>query len=254
MEEKQTINVLWTGGLDSTYLIVKLCEIEGKNYPIQPYYIVDEKRKSAGKELLAIRNITAAIRQSGKAKRTLLDAIIVERKSITEYPDITAAWNILYKEYTLGSQYDWLARFARQENINLMVGVQMESRGKVVHTLEGKEMQKAYYGDVEVYSTKGVMELRKETALIFANMLFPCFIVGVSKVQEWEELHQWGFGEVAKMTWFCHNPILGQTCGQCNPCKDALNEGMAFRVSKTGRFLGSCRSLVKKTYHLFLKS
>ena len=243
------VNVLWTGGLDSTYLIVKLC-IMG-NVKIQPYYIIDEGRESTGKELQAIKKITSEIRQSGKIKSDLLDAIIVERKTISDYPDITKAWKRLNKKYALGSQYDWLARFARQEKLKLMVGVQMEQRGKVVHTLQGKEMIKVKQGSLDVFSTNGIPDLNKDATLLYENLQFPCFIVGLSKVQEWEDLYNWGFKTIANMTWFCHTPIFGMTCGHCNPCKDALMEGMAFRVSKIGYAFGAIKYTLKHIKHIF---
>lgn len=248
---QEPINVFWTGGLDSTYLIVRLCLNEGGK--IQPYYIIDEGRHSVTKELEAIRRITDIIRSSKKVKSQLLDAIIVEKRSIDNYPDITEAWNALNKKYKLGSQYDWLSRFARQKKLKLMVGVQMEPRGKVVHTLEGKSMEILEFGGIEVYSTNGVHGLNRDASLIYKNILFPKCIVGISKVQEWEELHQWGFGDVAKLTWFCHNPVLGMTCGHCNPCKDALHEGMAFRVSQLGHFCGTCRFILFTVPFLTIK-
>ena len=40
---KTTVNVLWTGGFDSTYRIVELSRL---NVVVQPYYLLDEKRRS----------------------------------------------------------------------------------------------------------------------------------------------------------------------------------------------------------------
>ena len=51
--EKQTINVLWTGGLDSTCRVAQLSQMD--NITIQPYYIVDPGRKSVEYELKAMK-------------------------------------------------------------------------------------------------------------------------------------------------------------------------------------------------------
>ena len=128
----------------------------------------------------------------------------------------------------------------------------MENRGKVIHTLEGNEMQKTRVSGIDVFTmTNEIWDMNHDAFIIYENLLFPCLLVGKKKTEEWEELHQLGFGDIAKMTWFCHHPILGLTCGHCNPCQDALNEGMAFRVSKKGYILGAIGHSV---LNLFKKS
>lgn len=233
---KNIINVFWTGGLDSTYLVVKLLSM---GITVQPYYIIDSERKSLKKELNAIERISECINRCSTMKGDLLPAIIIRKECIKTYPDITDAWKRLNKKYALGEQYDWLARFAHQQNINLVVGVMMEQRGKVVHTLEGKELVKQELNGLEVFTTKELLGLNHDAFVLYENILFPTLLVGKKKTEEWEELHQLGFGDVAEMTWFCHHPILGMTCGHCNPCQDALNEGIAFRVSKLGYTFGA---------------
>ena len=51
------------------------------------------------------------------------------------------------------------------------------------------------------------------------------------------------FKEIIEKTWFCHRPIFGRPCGRCGPCKDALNEGLNWRVPIFGRILGWSRSI-----------
>ena len=43
-----------------------------------------------------------------------------------------------------------------------------------------------------------------------------------------------GFEETMFKTWFCHNPIKNEPCGVCNPCKIAIKEGLAFRLTPVG--------------------
>ena len=205
---KNIINVFWTGGLDSTYLVVKLLSM---GITVQPYYIIDSERKSLKKELSAIERISECINRCSTMKGDLLPAIIIRKECIKTYPDIT----------------------------NLVVGVMMEQRGKVVHTLEGKDLVKQELNGLEVFTTKELLGLNHDAFVLYENILFPTLLVGKKKTEEWEELHQLGFGDVAEMTWFCHHPILGMTCGHCNPCQDALNEGIAFRVSKLGYTFGA---------------
>jgi hypothetical protein len=57
-------------------------------------------------------------------------------------------------------------------------------------------------------------------------------------------MKEWDMNDVVLSTWFCHSPILGQPCGRCNPCKDALAEGLAWRVPIIGRLLGVLRMII----------
>jgi 7-cyano-7-deazaguanine synthase len=76
---------------------------------------------------------------------------------------------------------------------------------------------------------------------IFGNMHFPELLFSIDKLEEIRLLREWGMNDVVKTTWFCHNPVLGKPCGHCNPCRDALNEGLAWRVPLSGRILGTLR-------------
>ncbi len=49
------INLFWTGGWDSTFRLLQLIIIYQKK--VQPYYIIDNNRKSVQNELLRLKNI-----------------------------------------------------------------------------------------------------------------------------------------------------------------------------------------------------
>lgn len=65
----------------------------------------------------------------------------------------------------------------------------------------------------------------------------------MSKLEEIEEFKKLGFEKSILKTWFCHRPVFGLPCGHCNPCKDCLNEGLAFRVPRLGYLLGEARRI-----------
>ena len=52
LEPKKIVNLLWTGGWDSTFRLCQLILVKRKN--VQPYYIIDNKRKSLQKELITM--------------------------------------------------------------------------------------------------------------------------------------------------------------------------------------------------------
>jgi hypothetical protein len=65
---KQVINILWTGGWDSTYRVI---DLSFKEVVIQPYYLRDN-RLSEAMELSVIRNLTEKIRNRKTNKSELL--------------------------------------------------------------------------------------------------------------------------------------------------------------------------------------
>lgn len=235
---KKIINVLWTGGLESSCRIV---ELSRQDVIVQPYYVIDPVRDSIKEELKAIGVITRIIRDHQQTIFELRDVKAIEMESIGEDKEITAAWERLHEKYQLGSQYDWLARFAKQNHLTLEMGLESSPRSKSMNAIKGEsklllnedEGVSEYHVDCD-HSTQ-------EAVLVFGNLRFPSSLWNMTKLEEAEEIKNMGLGVVLGKTWFCHTPVFGMTCGHCNPCKDALYEGMAFRVSKVGFVLGAIR-------------
>ncbi len=244
------INVLWTGGLDSTYLIAKLCAMGGVK--IQPYYIIDEERKSTPKEIDSMIYTTNYLRNKYK-NVVLYDFIKLYRKELQSDNVITNAWQSLSDKFKLGTQYEWFALLAKQYNLDFMVGVLFENQGRCAKTLNGATLSEKTIGTISVKTTVNGINVRSDSSIIYEHILFPEFIINIGKIQEWNELIDMGLESVAKKTWFCHSPILGYSCGHCNPCKDALNENMEFRVSKIGYNLWCIRHFYDKTTHLIVR-
>lgn len=96
-----------------------------------------------------------------------------------------------------------------------------------------------YYSVYQIDTLKS----SKEGNLIFKDLLFPSTLWHMSKLNEVEGYKSLGFEKTIKKTWFCHRPVFGLPCGHCNPCKDCLNEGLAFRVPLIGRILGTVRRI-----------
>ena len=75
----ERINILWTGGFDSTF---RVCQLSLLNIEIQPFYI-REKRKSEPNELKAITDITDYIRSNKVSKCNLLPLYIINHTDMT---------------------------------------------------------------------------------------------------------------------------------------------------------------------------
>lgn len=132
---ENAINVLWTGGLDSTY---RICELSRHHVTVRPIYIKDDVRGSVSKELLAMEKIRELLKHHPETKFNFLPTMIIAKKNIPANSRITASYNLLHNKYSLGSQYDFLARLADSLNDDLEVGVTFDPRGKVARTIYGE--------------------------------------------------------------------------------------------------------------------
>lgn len=232
------INILWTGGLDSTYLLFKLSKLP---IDIFPYYIIDSCRHSTRKEINTIEKITGQLAKRNDIKAVIHKIKIINKNDITSYDDIEEAWKELNKKYALGSQYSFLANFARQYNLKLAVGTLFGERSKVEQSI--KNTTQLIESDTFPNLFLQINNDKKDDPafIVFERLYFPKFMRNLEKTSEWDYLTENNATDIAQMTWFCHRPIFGMTCGHCNPCKDALNEGMEWRVSKIGCILGAIR-------------
>lgn len=236
------INILWTGGLDSTFRVIELLTSLPEGYKIQPYYILDEKRKSFSHEIKAMNSITEIANKKSENRVRIRPLIIIKKSEIPSDPQITYAYNVLMDKYNLGGQYDWLARFAKYKNINIELGLEYSPRRKAYNTIksEGELIEVSPSDGYTVYSIDKSTSTR-ELNTVFGRFMLSPRLFNITKQKEVEILRTLGYNEIIPLTWFCHRPICGYPCGQCNPCKDALNEGMAWRVPFIGRVLGILR-------------
>jgi 7-cyano-7-deazaguanine synthase len=130
------INLLWTGGLDSTF---RLCQLSHYDVTVQPYYVM-EQRKSMKYEIRAMEKIRNILKQKCHPDFHLLPTVYIEREQIALDSELTKSWNNLHNKYVLGSQYEYLARYAKQHKIKLEIGLEKSPRGKATLALS-KESQ-----------------------------------------------------------------------------------------------------------------
>ena len=156
------------------------------------------------------------------------------------------------QQYTLGSQYAFIARLLAQNNMKAEVGVLFTDRGKVSRCLGNAEnrLVKVIDGELSYYRTNADV-ISAESQAVFGNMLFPASLMNKTKIEERDDLIRMELKDVYKKTWFCHTPVWGMPCGRCNPCKDAIAEGMPERVPFWGRVLGIVRAIWHRIIKLF---
>ncbi|HEY0506149.1 MAG TPA: hypothetical protein VGD42_21905 [Lysobacter sp.] len=226
------MNLLWTGGWDSTFRLLQL--LLQHRVPVVPYYLEDPTRASTRIELETMSRIAAHLGDRHPHTRELLQPLRIATVSdVAEDADILIALRQVRRRSFIGSQYAWLPAFCKQYGIDdIELGVHVDD--KVQALLRPFAMgieQPAGYRSVRVDPRHaGSAEYR-----LFRYFSFPLFHVDKLGIER--EAAAQGWGEVMDMTWFCHRPVRGRPCGICAPCVYTIEEGLARRIPPSRRVL-----------------
>lgn len=225
VRKEEEVNILWTGGWDSTYRVLRLMD---KHVSIQPYYLKDN-RQSEEIELKVIETVTEYIRNHPESKCEVLDLITMNVSDVPADVEITKAYNNILKTDFYGSQYDWLARFAKMIK-NLELNIHQDDKAVLIIKKYGDIIKKHddLKGDYYILDPEKSSE---DLIKVFGNFHFP--ILTKSKL----EMKEWAINadliDIMNKTWFCFRPVNNEPCGQCNPCTYAIEEGMEYRFGKS---------------------
>lgn len=217
------IEILWTGGYDSSFRIAQLSKIK---CAIQPYYLKDQ-RKSEEYELGAIQEISDIIRRKVDTKCELLPLITMNTSEVQKNESVTLAFQEILKKQYFGSQYDWLARFA-VSHPGLELNIHKKDKASIVIQKYGK-VKKKTENEISYFVLD---QNRSENALrlVFGSFHLPLF--HLTKVEMKKIYRQMELVDIAERAWFCFTPINGEPCGICNPCRYTIEEGLSERLSK----------------------
>lgn len=219
--DRPVVEVFWTGGWDSSFRVISLAD---KPVTIQPFYLGDE-RVSERNELNAMEGIKRDLLNRAATQCTFRPVQIVQTSDVEKDAAVTHAYQKLQSR--LGSQYDWLARFAKTHP-GIELCIHKDDRAFEVMSTLGKVR---YVEDTVV---GGYFEIDRELSdpavvLLFGNLRFP--LLDLSKQDMKERSMREGTFAMMEKTWFCHRPIRNEPCGVCNPCTYSIEEGMQFRFS-----------------------
>jgi hypothetical protein len=228
--EKLLVNILWTGGFDSSFRMVQLSKLD---VTVQPYYLSDKKRHSEQNELNAISAITIDIKKHPDTKGIILPLIKLKVSEIEKDSEISQAYERLRKITLIGPQYDWLARFAKMKQgleLCLEKGESTRARNCILKYGSLKNIIENQISYCIINEEESAIDLLK----VFGSFHFPLPLFEITKVEMQEEYKKMGFEETMYKTWFCHRPVNNEPCGICNPCKSVIEECMTFRLSPAG--------------------
>jgi len=226
--ENITVNLLWTGGWDSTFQLLQLLLIYKHN--VSPYYSIHEKRPSTLKEIRVMEKIKNQIIKDYPHTKELLQATQYHAVGdILPNTEISSAYRSILKKCHVGEQYEWLARFCNEKGIKKMqLSIQAHIKPDP-NQFNIKPLLKATkIGDQEVYLIDPKFKNTDEYK-IFGHFTFP--LMKLTKVQMKEISVEKGWEKIMDMTWFCHNPTRKEKpCGICKPCIIALDESFGWRI------------------------
>jgi len=232
---KENVNLLWTGGWDSTFQLLRLLLIDRRR--VTPFYLTDAERRSTGMELRSIERIKGCILKEYPHTRELLQPTRhFAVADISPDSQITESYQAILKEKYLGSQYDWLARFCKEHGITDM---QLCVQADLCH-------DNAYFNFEPIVSestdySQTVFRLDPKFKMMNEYVLFRYFsfpVIKLTKIQMSAIVKKHGWMKIMDMTWFCHKPTSNMApCGKCNPCLQTMEEGLGRRIPARTRIV-----------------
>ena len=223
------VPLLWTGGWDSTFQLLRLLLLDG--HAVQPYYLEDETRPSTGMELATMARLREALAQrSGHTVEALRPTRYCRVAELPADPAIEQAYAALLEQSFMGNQYAWLARFCRAQRVHdLQLCIHRDDKAHAAlerSVMEDPPGSGIWRCDPAIAGTP--------QDVLFGAFRFPLF--------EWSKLEmarladEHGWTDLMAMTWFCHRPRKDlQPCGCCNPCLYTIEEGLGWRIPRRRR-------------------
>ena len=221
------VNLLWTGGWDSTFRII---ELSLQDVTIQPIYCIDRSRQSYEKEISSMKEILFELKKKPKTKAVINDIAFVDINDIPENPEITMAFSRICDKVKLGGQYEWIARLAAQYPM-LEIGVEKPS-GEYSGIVTAVKNEGDFIYNGETYVVDSTTS-SNDIILVFGEMSFP--IVNTTEREMLEYIREVGYENIMTKIWFCHNPIEEQPCGFCRPCQQKMECGMGWLLPKAAQ-------------------
>ncbi len=221
MSDKK-IEILWTGGFDSTFMLCLLART--KSAVIQPYYL-DIKRSIQKDEHRAIREIMKVLRKKKDLKAKILPVKFVKQEYFVPFDDVVKALEkYAGKPYVVGGQQRFIAEFSKTHK-GICWGHEryLDKPGHITQLFLDKANWK-FTEDGVGYFTKE--DCDPDVFTLFGNLTCP--VASYSEPMMWEKIQEWGYEDVFEHICFCYYPIDGKPCGSCLPCNLKLTYKMDF--------------------------
>lgn len=249
-EINNRINLFWTGGWDSTFRLLQAILLE--KIEVQPYYIIDHLRQSAGLEVYTMGLIREAILENyPESKPYFHPTCYYNREHIEPDEIITNAWMRLNTHFHVGSQYDWLQRFSKQFGLN-SIDVALFKEPNVRKSPLFRQWYNAFINDEPLPESPHQKEITEDLSILFERFNFPQMSLEKTEMLEISRKKNWM--PIMKHTRFCHRPKVHiSPCGICKPCRQAAGDGMEWRIPLSGKMNRMLYHIKTKIKHDLLK-
>ena len=228
--QKDQVNLLWTGGWDSTFQLLQLLLIYKCN--VSPFYLIHEERPSTSIEIKTMKDIkNSIIEKYPYTKYLLFPTQYHAVGDILPDSEITTAYRSILKECHIGSQYEWLARFCKEKKIkDMQLSVEKPFKSKENNLMVEFENM-LIKGEINSQTVYRFDPKNKNSDIfkVFKYFVFP--IRMFTKIQMNEISIEKGWKKIMDLTWFCHNPTRNKKpCGICSPCQQKINSGLGRKI------------------------
>lgn len=249
------VHLLWTGGWDSTFQLLRLLLVSGQ--PVRPIYLVDETRGSLAVELRTMTRIRERLGELHPDTRALmLPTLYAHVTELQPAPEIDHAFLRLQRRCPIGSQYAWLAKFCRQHGLSDVETGFEKTRlgaGALLTDLAVEGTSAAGYPVHRIAPE----EQHTDVGMVFGAYAFPLFAITKQDMAREVDAREWR--PIMHETWFCHHPAGSEPCAMCNPCQSVIDAGLGWRISPRRRALGAvyratvglARKTAKRLVHSF---
>lgn len=233
MTDKNFHKILWTGGWDSTFQLLML--LLKRKQKVTPIYLLDTNRRSLATEIKTMSSIRYTLFNLHPECRDLLNPTVYH--AVDDIPpdeEISRAYNSITQEQHLGSQYEWLARYCKHENIEdiqLSIETGGSAQSLIGHMIEPAKTENSYPRVTSANPADPIYT-------IFRYFSFPVIYMTKHEMQSIATKNGWQ--QFMEMTWFCLTPTRRHTpCGVCNPCRLAIKEGFGWRIPVRSRIFST---------------
>lgn len=223
---KKLVNILWTGGWDSTFCVLDFLLL--RNCLVQPIYLLDPERKSTAQELAAMDRIRCLLVDFDPAAATRL----LETKTIpAEPPGPDDPWenalDAMRAEGHFGSQYSYIARTIALHRLD-PVELSIEAPGRISDLLKKHVSEISVAGAID-HVLPASPHPDDPVHVLFRDCRFP--LIRITKNDMASIAREHGWTPLMHETWFCHLPRPGdRPCGFCNPCNTVIKDGLGWRL------------------------
>lgn len=215
------VNVMWTGGWDSTFRVLDLALRQQRR--VQPHYVRRDARKSNAHELAAMRAILALVlhRHGPAVAGRIAPLIVAEHAALTIPPTLRQWHRALRQHYPLVPQYLFLHAYALHAGLtDLELGV---VRSDSLADFLRPHLVTA--GDGLILAA----EVRLPALALMRPFRFP--LLNLTKTEAGARAETAGFLPEMMLTHFCHRPLpTGAPCGNCYTCVQTAAQGLGWRI------------------------